>query len=241
MNTEEANALLMSVDDLGFLSPEKTELLLGAIGAMPPQQKHAAMKKLISPNTANRIGAGGTNLSPRDEAMMRLGMLPPDIRKGLEDKRLQLVDTVYYTRKSGAALTALKLITNADTQLAGTSNLANGMLQKDNYMLLTAIKLVSGTSATGINDAVYGVGEKGVVNGEIEFKVNGKYLLPNRTPNKIFDTTNMTNVAPGYYRLANPKWIDAQQQIEANLTFSQALAANTFVGIELIGASVTPY
>ncbi len=237
MTDNEANALLTSVEDLGFLSPEKTEMLLGAIAKMPPMQKRAAVSKL----TQTRVSAGGANLSSRDEAMMRLGMLPEAIRKGLDEKRLQLADTVFYICKTPGTSTTIKMITNADTKSVGTSNMANGKLDKDNYLLLTHVRLLSAVAAGGIVDAAFGVAEKAILNGQVEFKIGSKYLLPNECGNRIFDTTNLTTVAPGTFRLANPKWLEPQQQIEFNIALSQAAAVNTQIRIELVGSSVIPY
>lgn len=237
MNENEANAILMSVEDLGFLSPEKTEMLLGAIAAMAPIQKRAAISKL----TQTRVSAGGSNLSSRDEAMMRLGMLPEAIRQGLANKRLQLADTIFYTTKSIGALQQIKMITNADVKSVGISNFANGKLDKDNYLLLTHVSLTAGISAVGPLDASYGIPGKEILNGQVEFKSGTKYLLPNECGNKIFDTTGQSEVKLGTYRLANPKWLEPQQQIEFNLALSQAAPVNTHIRVELIGSAVIPY
>lgn len=237
MTPEQAEALLSNVDELGFIDPTNAELLLGAIGAMGAVQKRAAISKL----TQTRISAGGTNLSSRDEAMLRLGALPADIRKGLADKRLQLVDTVFYVVKTPGAATTQKMLTNADTKSVGISNIANGKLDKDQHMLLTHIRLTSGAALAGAAAAAFGTAELGILNGQVEFKCGSKYILPNEIGNHIFNTTGLTMVTPGTYRLNNPKWLEPQQQMEFNLAFSQALAANTHVRLELIGTSVAPY
>lgn len=237
MSQDEANALLTSVDELGFISPEKAEMLLGAIAVMPPLAKRAAVSKL----TQGRISAGGANLSSRDEAMMRLGMLPAYIRQGLDEKRLQLTDHVIYICKTPGAATILKMITNADTKSVGVSNIPNGKLDKDNHFLLTHIRLMSGVSAVGIADAAFGIAEKAILNGQVEFKIGTKYLLPNENGNRLFDTTNQNTVQPGTYRLSNPKWLEPQQQIEFNLALSQACAVNTHIRLEFHGSSVVPY
>lgn len=237
MNQDEANALLQNVDELGFLSPEKTEMLLGAIANMAPAAKRNAMSKL----TQTRVSAGGANLSSRDEIMMRKGILPSEIQRGLDAKQLQLSDTVFYTVKAALAGTVIKMITNADAGVVGLSNLPNGKLLKDNHFLLTEVRLSSGISVIGAADVSFGVPSKEILNGEVEFKIGTKYLLPNQIGNKIFDTTNRTDIASGTYRLANPKWIEPQQQLEFNLSLSQPAPANTFIRVELIGTSVTPY
>lgn len=237
MTTDEANALLTSVDDLGFLSPEKTDMLLGAIAAMSPIQKRAAVSKL----TQTRISAGGHNLSSRDEAMMRIGMLPKEIRDGLAAKRLQLADTVFYVVKAAGAATTLKMITNADLKAVGISNLPNGKLDKDNYFLLTHVRLMSGVSAVSAQAAAFGVPEKAIVNGQVEFKVGTKYLLPNEFGLSVFETTNKTDVLEGMFRLASPKWIEPQQQLEFNMDMSKACEADTWVRVELHGSSVIPF
>lgn len=239
MTTEEALNIVNNADvaDLmGYAGLERQDLLLGAISKMPIAQKAMATKKLLT-----RQAAGGASLSSRDEAVIRVGALPAHIQKGLSEKRLQLVDAVMYTTKTVAAVSDIRMFENDDTKAPGDGNVSRQQLDKDNYFLVTGIRVLSGVDAGGKKVASYGVLAKEIANGDFEFKANGKYLMPKDNSLNIFNTTNKTDVLTGYVKLDNPKWIEPQVDIVFDARFASAAAANTHMRIELIGVMVQPY
>ena len=199
-----------------------------------PKARQAAHAKVLTPKA---IGSG--NLTPRDEAMKRLGSLPLNIRNGLAKFDLQLADHVLYAVKAANAVLSVRMFKNDDSKVVGVSNLSKGQLEKDQWFLLTHVRLTSGVQADPLA-AAYGVIPLAVSNGDFELKVNGKYLMPKDSSASIFDTTNQADVLRGVYKLANPKWIEPGTDITWDIRFSQASAANTNVKAELIGVQVIP-
>jgi len=239
MTQEEALNIVNNADvaDLmGYAALEKQEMLLGAIQAMPRASKAAAFKKLLT-----RQSAGGANLSARDEAIVRIGALPEYIQKGLADKRLQLSDASMFVTKSVGGATEVRMLKNDDNKNPGIGNISKQQLDKDNFFLVTGIRLLSAVDAAGPAGAAFGVVSKEVANGDFEFKANGKYLLPKDNSNQIFNTTNKTDVLSGYYKLDNPKWIEPQVDIIMDIRFGVAAPVDTQLRFELIGAMVQPY
>lgn len=237
MNEDQLNAVLNNEDQLfaiGYASLETQGTLLGAIAAAKPAVKAAAMKKLLAPKVI-----GGGRLSARDEAMKRLGTLPAEIRDGLAKFRLQIVDASAYAVKVANAVTSVRMFKNDDSKVVGVSNVSKGQLDKDQWFLLTHIRLTSAVAADPLN-AAFGVIPLAIANGDFELKLNGKYVMPKDTSANIFDTTNEADVLRGVFKLSNPKWIEPGTDIVLDLRFSQATAANTNVKVELMGAQIIP-
>lgn len=222
-----------SIAFMGYAPVDQQMALLGAITKLPAADQAKALIKILKPKNVN-----DTKLSDRGQAIARLGGLHPDIQKGLAGKRLQLADTRFYAVKvPGAALT-LRMLESADTKAPGVTNINNGKLEKDNWFLLTGIRLLSGVEADPKN-ASYSTIEKAITNGDFEFKAGGnKYLLPKDTSCQDFDTSNRTDIEDGLFRISNPKWIEPMVDIEFNLRFSQACAANTNIKVVFHGVSV---
>jgi hypothetical protein len=235
MNLEE---ILYDEDRMGMLyaNPEAASNLLGAIQQLPAAQKHAAMVKFLSPKNV-----GGDALTARDEAMKRIGALPAEIRNGLANKRLQLVDARYYVVKDVAnGSTTVRMLASTDDKGPGVGNIAKQQLDKDFFFLCTGIILLSGVAADPMNCAFDTI-EKGIANGDFTFRANGKYLMPKDQSCSVFDTSNRTDIENGLFKFANPKWIEPQVDIDFDIRFSQALTNDTNIRLVLVGATVMPY
>lgn len=237
MNEEQLESLLMNDDRLeaiGYASLEAQSTLLGAIQQIQnPMKRNAAISKVLRPKPAS-----GNDLSPRDEAMKRLGGLPKDIRDGLAQFRLQLADASIFAVKAFSSSTGtVRMFTDADSKAVGVTNLNKARLEKDEWFLITHIRVTSGVSADPLT-AAYGVVPAVVANGDFELKAGNKYLMPKDTALNVFDTTNMTDIARGVYKLANPKWIEPGTAIEFNIRVASTTAANTNLKVELMGVQV---
>lgn len=218
---------------LGYAGDEKQAMLLGALVKASPLVRKAALKKISSMQAA-----GGNNLSPRDHAILRIDGLPKEIREGLADKRLQLVDDVIYITKVASVVSDVELFKSDDLKGHGTSNIAKAQLDKDLHFLITSVRLTSGVNASP-KDATYGIIAKEISNGDFEFKINGgRYVFPKDSATSRFDTTGKQNVAVGEFVLSTPKWIEPDTDIIWNLKFSNPSAANTNIRAELIGVRV---
>jgi hypothetical protein len=239
---QNTQSLLRDADALmgiGYADITKTENLLGQIMSLPTTgEQTAAFQQVLRKGQPHIAPSGGH--TGRDKAAMRIGMLPPDIQKGLTEKRLQLVDSFYYAVKVANAVNSVRMLLNTDTKAPGVGNIAFQKFDKDQWFLCTHIGLTSGVDASSLN-ASFGVIPIAVSNGDFEFKANGKYLMPKDTSLAIFNTTNRTDVDQGVYELDSPKWIEPQIDIIMDLRFSENTVANTNLKFLMIGQTVQPY
>ncbi|MBI4946303.1 MAG: hypothetical protein HY840_07875 [Bacteroidetes bacterium] len=232
------NKVLDSEDfDLGALSVETTNELLGAINALPPDRKAMAMKKMW-----NKRVPVALKQNSRTEFLRKAAMLPADIQKGLLDKRLQMVDSEFYFVKSAGGFKTVKMITDSDNKAPGLGNVSKQKLEKDNHFLLSGVVLLAGIAPLK-EDVTFDVIPHEIRNGDFELKINGgKAITPAaRVSNEAFDTGGRTDIRKGLFRLENPKLVEAEQGLEFNLDFAVAPAANTWLKAILIGSSVAPY
>jgi hypothetical protein len=223
--------------DLGLLTVENTNALLGALNAMPPDKRAMMMKKM----GAKKAAPGNANTS-RSKMLRLLPYFPAEIQKGLLERRLQLADSEYYFVKSVAGLKNIKMIQDTDNKSPGLGNVSKQKLEKDNHFCLTGVILLTGI-APNKEDVTFDVIPHEIRNGEFEFKINGgKTITPAaRVSCEIFDTGNRTDLRKGLWTLDNPKPVEAEQAMEFNIDFATAPVANTWAKAILIGASVIPY
>jgi hypothetical protein len=222
--------------DLGVLSLEHANELLGAILRLPQPQQMAAVKKMArKPNPSMEHNS-------RTKMMRVLHLFPKDIQDGLLNRRLQLVDSYYYVIKTIAGVKNVKMLQDTDNKSAGLGNISKQKLEKDNHFCLTGVILLSGI-AVNKEDVVFDVVPHEILNGDFEFKINGgKYITPAaRLSCEVFDTSNRTDIRKGLWELHNPKAVEAEQAIEFNIDFAAAPAANTWAKAILVGSSVAPY
>lgn len=236
---EELDSLLNDVDQaqlLGYAGDEKQAMLLGQLAVLArthPKRAAAAVRKITAMQAA-----GGNNLSPRDQAILRIDGLPKEIRAALFDKRLQLVDDVIYVAKAAGGLTDLEMFRSDDLKGHGVSNIAKAQLDKDLHFIITSVRLTSGINVS-VKDTTYGIIAAEIANGDFEFKINGgRYIFPKDSATSRFDTTGKQNVLEGEFVLSTPKWIEPDTDVIWDLTFSNPAVANTNIRAELIGVRV---
>lgn len=234
------NAVINDADVLnaiGYAPLAEQEALMGTIMKIPnPAQRQAAMSKVLRPQNINE-----STMTSRGQAMSRLGALPKEIQQGLVQKKLQLVDTRFYFVKAANAVTSVRMIETSDTKAVGVTNVDRGKLDKDNYFLLTGLILLSGVNASPLA-ASFGTVATTIANGDFEFKCSGnKYLLPKDSSCQVFDTNNRTDIENGLFKLDNPKWIEPQAEINFDIRFPVATAANTNIKLVMVGVSVINY
>ncbi|MBA3705986.1 MAG: hypothetical protein H0W84_08840 [Bacteroidetes bacterium] len=223
--------------DLGLLTVEHANELMGMIAAMPPNKRGMAMKKMWNKKSPITMENGS-----RGKMLRLLPYFPPEIRRGLMEKRLQLVDSEYYFVKSVAGVKNIKMIQDTDNKSAGLGNVSKQKLEKDNHFCLSGVVLLTGVAANK-EDVTFDVIPHEIRNGEFEFKINGgKAITPaSRVSCEIFDTGNRNDTRRGLWMLDNPKPVEAEQAMEFNIDFATAPAANTWAKAILIGSSVVPY
>jgi hypothetical protein len=221
------NADLMGIDTEGAD-------LLGRISKLPKEQQSKALKQLTK-----RGGAGGGE-SSRREFEQRFSQLPKEIREGLINKRLQLVDTRFYVVKDISAKNSIDVFQGTDQKGIGLGNLATQKLEKDNWFILYAMRMLYAQNAAGRDTADFIHIPPIILNGEFELEAGNKKLI-GLAENTAFDTRNRTDLPIGYYKVENTKIIEPQVEIKMPVKFTAASLATTFLKVVFIGTSVIPY
>jgi len=223
---------------LGLLNVEDQAELLGFVA------KAAIAKPTIATNLVKKVNtaaqAAAMDKNPRGEALRRLDALPKEIREGLLNGRLQIIDSVLYSKRSGSALTALKMFQSGDSKVDHTRNLTSAKLDEDRWFLHTGTAVQSGVNAT-LLATDFGIAADDVRQGSFLLEVNGKKVYDERTPLTMFNTEGRTDVMQGYAPNNNPKWFEPGKEIKFDTEYPVALATNTNVFVQLFGAMIIPY
>ncbi|HWY11796.1 MAG TPA: hypothetical protein VN026_10750 [Bacteroidia bacterium] len=223
-----------NVADLLGESPDFSEML-GRISRLPKDQQGKAIIALTKRPDATIAGN-----SSRIEFEKKFRQLPKEIREGLLKKRLQLADTRFYVIKDVATKTFIDMILGTDQKNVGLGNLANAKLEKDNWFILSALRLLYAESAGGMFVADFTHISPVIRNGEFEFEAGNKKLV-GLISNDVFDTIGRTDVPTGYYKFESVKVIEPQVEIKMPIKFAAAAAANAFLKVVFIGTSVIPF
>lgn len=224
-----------NIADLMGINTDGAQELLGRINRLPKDKQTAVLKRLLKrpPITV------GSNTS-RQEFDEKFDQLPKEIQKALLAKRMQLVDTRFYIVKEISGKQSVDAFQGTDNKNVGLANLANQKLEKDNWFLLSAIRMTYGESQAGKEQAEYKELPAVISNGEFELEAGQKKIVGLLT-NDVFDTRNRTDLQIGYYKLHNTKVIEPQVEIKMPIKFSAPANQNSFLKIEFIGSSVVPY
>jgi len=209
--------------------------MLGRISRLPKDQQGKAIASLVKRPDSTVVGN-----SSRVEFEKKFRQLPKDIREGLLKKRLQLADTRFYTIKDVAAKNSIDMIQGTDNKNVGLGNLANAKLEKDNWFILSAIRLVYAESAGGMLVADFTHIPPVVRNGEFELEAGNKKLV-GLISNEVFNTVGRTDLQVGFYKFDSVKVIEPQVEIKMPIKFAAATGASTFLKVEFIGTSVIPF
>ncbi|HYG53124.1 MAG TPA: hypothetical protein VD905_19630 [Flavobacteriales bacterium] len=212
--------------------------LLGALRQMNPLQRQKTINKLTAPPVASK--------GSRAEMEKHFAELPDHIREGLLKGELRLADTVIYSIKPVLGLTT-KFFETQDDMEKGLRSVSNAKLQRGQALLVSGIIMLAGVSADATKAKVIGTAYDkietfpAIANGEFSLKANKKQIVPD-TSNNVFKTSNMNMVPIGYYKLANPRIIPDDVQIEFTMELGsmEAIAANTHVFVGLHGTITTP-
>jgi hypothetical protein len=208
--------------------------LLGRIARLPKDRQGAALKNLLRPT----LSVGDNN--SRKELEKKFAQLPKEIKEGLIKKRLQLVDTRFYIVKDIAGKLTIDVFQGTDNKNVGLGNIANQKLEKDNWFIVSAIRMLYGENPAGKEAADFTTLPPVIVNGEFELEAGQKKIVGLIT-NEVFDTRNKTDVSIGYYKLDSTKIIEPQVEIKMPVKFAAAANPNSFLKIVFIGTSVVPF
>lgn len=175
----------------------------------------------------------------RIEMESKLTFLPNEIRSGLDKKRLQLADTRFYIVKDVAQKSTIDVFQGTDNKSVALGNVANQKLEKDNWFLLSAIRMLYAVSGQGKERANFSLLPEFIMNGEFELEAGQKKLI-GLMGNEAFDTTN-TKLQVGLYKFDSVKIIEPQVEIKLPVKFATSAPADAFLKVIFIGQSVIPY
>ena len=214
------------------------EELLGALRRMNPIARQRTINKLASPGVSSK--------GSRAEMEKHFRELPKHIKDELAKGNLRLADALIYSIKPVTSKT-IKMFETQDDKEIGLRNISNAKLPKNQALLVSGIVLLAGVSADATKDAImatsYGKLEDfpAIANGESNLKANKKIIMP-ETSNNFFKTAGIATLPVGYYKLANPRLIHDDIQIELTVELGTMLGIKEFTQlfVGLHGTITTP-
>ncbi len=179
-----------------------------------------------------RLATGITkHLTAYSEFMIRLGKVSGKIQQAIHAGSITLRDhTIYTARKVGSSV-QMELCQANDGKEVGFTNFDRRTLDANNYMCVTAIRLLAG-NGDDPKAVEYGKLSGSQSNGELELKI-GNSVIIDSLPLKEF--LSGEDASQGVYRLEHPIIIPPTTAIVPTLKLSKAEADNFCVRIELHG------
>lgn len=197
--------------DLLGLGEDANAELMGYLNSLDFVTRQKVMKKL----SKRDIPSQGS----RAEMEKFFSELPAQIKEGLLNGKLRLADSFIYTIKPVNNSKTVKMFETQDVRETGLRSLSNGRLPKNTAFLVSGIILLQGVAASlsaddqksTVFDTIDSVGS--LCTGEFTLKANKKQLVDS-TSHYVFRTKDFTQVTKGYYKLANPRLIQDDVDIE---------------------------
>ncbi len=221
------------------LNGEMDAELLGYLNALNPVARSRAMNKMVKRNIPSQ--------GSRAEFEKFFVELPKHIKEQLLQGKLRLADQLIYTIKPVNGAKTIKMFESQDVKEVGLRNISNAKLPKNMALLVSGIYLLQGEAASlGVDDVktttfntIESVGA--LANGEFKLKANKKQLVSD-TSNRNFVTPDFHNVPKGFYKLANPRLIhdDIDIEFEIELGTITGVNANSVLYVGLAGTATIP-
>lgn len=218
---------------------EVDEELLGDLKRLNPLARAKAMQKLMK----KPIPSQGS----RAEFEKFFVELPKHIKEQLLQGKLRLADHLIYTIKPVNGAKTIKMFESQDVKEVGLRNISNAKLPKNMALLVSGIFMLQGeASSLSVDDikitkfdTIESIGA--LANGEFKLKANKKQLVSD-TSNRNFVTSQFDMVPKGFYKLANPRLIhdDIDIEFEIELGTINGINANTVIYIGLSGTATIP-
>ncbi len=159
-----------------------------------------------------------------------------DLVQRIKSGSARVVRFVLYTSELVGGKTSQDLFSTARTKVAGSSNMNNAQLDKDNVFLVTGLQLLSGIGADATPEAgravEYAIPSAAILNGQFTFKVGTETFIE-RCSNRVFDSAS--NERKGYHTLDTPILTNTNRDFSFNCEFGVAPVANTFAGLYVWG------
>jgi hypothetical protein len=226
------------VELMGLGEDADTELL-GYLNALNPVARARAMNKLVK----RHIPSQGS----RAEFEKFFTELPKHIKEQLLNGKLRLADHLVYSIKPVNGAKTIKVFESQDVKEVGLRNISNAKLPKNMALLVSGIFLLQGEAATlGVDDVKITKFDSiesvaAIANGEFKLKANKKQLVSD-TSNRYFITSGYNMVPKGYYKLANPRLIhdDIDIEFEIELGTVGGIPEKTVLFVGLQGTATIP-
>ena len=224
---------------LGLNGEMDTELF-GYLNALNPVQRAKALSKIVP---RSHIPSQGSSA----EFEKFFVELPKHIKEQLLQGKLRLADQLIYTIKPIKGAKTIKMFESQDVKEVNLRNISNAKLPKNMALLVSGIYLLHGVAAsldvddvkTTKFDTIENIGA--LANGEFKLKANKKQLVSD-TSNRKFVTTQFDMVPKSFYKLANPRLIhdDVDIEFEIELGTIKGLDANSVLYVGLEGTATIP-
>lgn len=232
------NSEFNNVGALLGLDGDVSNELLGALRQLPPIRRQMAINKLTAPAMSSK--------GSRAEMEKHFRELPKHIKDELSKGNLRLADALIYSIKPVSSKT-IKMFETQDDKEIGLRNVSNAKLPKNQAFLVSGIVLLAGVSNNDTKDAIMSTyfnpidSFPSLALGESNLKANKKIILP-ETSNYFFRNTYFSGRPMGYYKLANPRLIHDDIQIEftVDLGTMNGIPNNTQLFVGLHGTITTP-
>ncbi len=223
---------------LGLNGEMDTELL-GYLNALNPLQRVKAMSKI----TKRHIPSQGS----RAEFEKFFVELPKHIKEQLLQGKLRLADHLVYSIKPVKGAKTIKMFESQDVKEVGLRNISNAKLPKNMALLVSGIYMLQGVAGSLDTDAIKvttfdTINSIGAfANGEFKLKANKKQLVSD-TSNRNFITAGFSQVPSGFYKLANPRLIhdDIDIEFEIELGTITGVDPNAVIMVGLVGTATIP-
>ncbi len=190
-------------------------------------QRMMRSKRIVLVENSSRIEMEGKSF-----------LLPKEIVDGLVNKRLQMADTRFYIVKDVANKNTIDIFQGTDNKAVGLGNLANQKLEKDNWFILSAARVLSAINADK-ETAVFGEPAPYITNGEYELESGQKKLIGLMSAD-CFDTRN-TQRPFGFHKYDSVKMIEPQVEIKMPFKFAYAAPPQSWIRVVFIGTSIIPF
>lgn len=224
----------------GLEGDEMGDELMGAIKRLPLIKRAKVLKNLFKPAPGSK--------GSRAEMERFMVELPNHIRQGLADNKLKFADHTVYSIKPINGAKTIKMFEPQDVKEVGLNNISNGRLPKNSAFLVSGIFLLQGVAATitskdDIKSTVFaGIDSIGAIaSGEFTLKANKKSIVDS-TSNSLFKTAGNNSIPVGFYKLANPRLIhdDVDIEMEIELGTLTGINANAVLYVGLYGTITIP-
>lgn len=242
-----AQALIQGHDIADTLDIQTASGIIGYIdglGASAEAKAGARKKVLRKVQGAGNVSRETNDLTSKALFEQRLNLLPPEVKSRLEEGLLQLVPARLYGTKCIKGVNHIDVFKAGDITAIGATNVVQGKMPAEDYMLVTDILVRTATAAgTTMEDGIVADYNAGPV---ISNLANGEFTLGQESTTYIdkcaasmFNRPNRTDIEPGLYHLDTPKMFYPNRTIKVEFDLVGNIETNTFVRVDLIGVKTT--